>query len=595
MKMADNNIFGTTGGDTLDGTEGDDIIFGDAGDDVINAAGGNDTIIGSSGNDTIDGGEGVFDEVSFTDSPNGVTASLNTDTGTGEAEDGFGTTDTFTGIEVIEGSAFGDTLSLEGSVRGDLNGDGGNDTLTGGDGDDFISGGEGDDEISGGGGNDNLVGGAGNDIIDGGEGDQDQAAFFDATQSVVATLNTDTGDGSASNDGFGTEDTLFGIEVLQGSAFDDTLTLTGSGGGSLSGDGGADSLTGGDGDDFISGGEGDDEISGGGGNDNLVGGAGNDIIDGGDGEFDNVAFFDATQPVVATLNTDTGGGSASNDGFGTEDTFTGIEDLQGGAFNDMLTLTGSGGGSLSGDEGADTLTGSDGDNFIAGGDGDDIINGGGGNDFIVGGAGNDTIDGGDGEFDTAAFFDALSGVTAEIDTDTGSGTVFDDGQDGMDLLSNVEGLNGGSFNDTLTLLGSGNGNLFGDAGADTLIGSDGENFIEGGEGDDEISGGGGNDNLVGGAGNDTIDGGEGDQDQAAFFDATQSVVATLNTDTGDGSASNDGFGTEDTLFGIENLQGGAFNDTLTLTGSGGGALSGDEGADTLTGSDGDNFYCRWRR
>jgi ferredoxin len=60
------------------------------------------------------------------------------------------------------------------------------------------------------------------------------------------------------------------------------------------------------------------------------------------------------------------------DGFGSIDTFAGIEDLQGSAFND-------------------TLTGDGGPNRIDGGAGNDTLSGGAGDDQLIGGAGIDTL------------------------------------------------------------------------------------------------------------------------------------------------------------------------------------------------------------
>src|SRR5690606_11971582 len=72
-------------------------------------------------------------------------------------------------------------------------------------------------------------------------------------------------------------------------------------------------------------------------------------------------------------------GRASNDGFGSADVLSGIENLIGSAFND----------SLAGDAGNNRLEGGAGNDYLAGGAGDDILVGGTGNDALVGGAGND--------------------------------------------------------------------------------------------------------------------------------------------------------------------------------------------------------------
>ncbi|QHQ37240.1 calcium-binding protein [Algicella marina] len=66
---------------------------------------------------------------------------------------------------------FGDDLLVGGSGVDDFQGGGGNDTLRGGDGDDILRGGSGDDSLRGGGGDDEVLGGGGNDIMHGGLGD----------------------------------------------------------------------------------------------------------------------------------------------------------------------------------------------------------------------------------------------------------------------------------------------------------------------------------------------------------------------------------------------------------------------------------------
>lgn len=157
----------------------------------------------------------------------------------------------------------------------DINGTGGNDSLTGTSSNDTIKGGAGHDTIMGGAGEDQLEGGAGNDSILGGAGD-------------------DTLDGGDGND------TLIddsGNNSLSGGEGDDRLTVGGSGSHTLDGGAGNDSLVGGSGGDSISGGdgadtilanEGDDTLSGGAGNDRIVGDEGNDLIDAGAG--DDVVF-----------------------------------------------------------------------------------------------------------------------------------------------------------------------------------------------------------------------------------------------------------------------------------------------------------------
>jgi serralysin len=132
-------------------------------------------------------------------------------------------------------------------------------------------------------------------------------------------------------------------------------------------------------------------------------------------------------------------------------------------------------------------------------------------------------------------------------------------------------------------------NAIGGSGNDTLIGNQAANNLNGGPGNDTLAGNQGNDVLEGGPGNDNLNGNDG-TDAASYVHATAAVRVNLAL----GSAQNTlGAGT-DTLFNFENLQGSAFNDTLTgnsganvINGlDGNDLLVGAQGADTLFGSNG---------
>ncbi len=71
---------------------------------------------------------------------------------------------------VVDAGAGNDSVLLNTSVNGTLNGEDGNDVLTGGSGNDVLNGGAGDDVLDGGDGNDALLGGTGNDALTGGPG-----------------------------------------------------------------------------------------------------------------------------------------------------------------------------------------------------------------------------------------------------------------------------------------------------------------------------------------------------------------------------------------------------------------------------------------
>jgi Ca2+-binding RTX toxin-like protein len=113
----------------------------------------------------------------------------------------------------------------------------------------------------------------------------------------------------------------------------------------------------------------------------------------------------------------------------------------------------------------------------------------------------------------------------------------------------------------------------GHAAGDTLIGI--ENIIGSAHGDTLI-GDGNNNVLEGGAGADYLDGG-GNTDTASYSASNAGVTVNLNTGAGSG-----GHATGDTLSGIENLIGSAFNDSLIGNG-GDNMLDGGVGADYIDG------------
>ncbi len=178
-------------------------------------------------------------------------------------------------LPVIDGTAGNDTMGPGFTdAQGDqIDGtDGINDLIYGNGGNDSINAGLGNDSVYGGDGNDTLIGGVGSDLLDGGTG-IDLADYTASTAGVNVNLLTGTGTG-----GDAQGDTLTGIENLQGSNQNDTLT----------GDGNANVLTGGGGADLLNGGAGNDTLQGGVGNDTLIGGIGSDVLNGGVG--DDVIF-----------------------------------------------------------------------------------------------------------------------------------------------------------------------------------------------------------------------------------------------------------------------------------------------------------------
>lgn len=177
----------------------------------------------------------------------------------------------------------------------DINGEGGNDTLTGTGNNDWIDGDIGNDSINGGGGDDYLVGWSGDDTIDGGDG-ADQVLGHDGTDVVYGGDGNDTVDGSLGADtlwGDDTTGTVSGADSLIGGTGDDDM-YGGLGNDTMHGGDGHDVMMGdftpsdtSGGADVMYGGEGDDWMYGGGGDDTMYGDDDStvvaDVLDGGDG------------------------------------------------------------------------------------------------------------------------------------------------------------------------------------------------------------------------------------------------------------------------------------------------------------------------
>jgi Ca2+-binding RTX toxin-like protein len=580
------------GNDTLIGIENligsalNDTLIGSADANVIEGGLGNDTMSGGAGNDTA----------SYAGATAGVTVSLALQ-GAAQATGSAGT-DTLSGFQNLQGSAFADTLT----------GDTAENVLSGGDGDDTLNSGA-------------NVGGA-VDLLDGGTG-SDTASFAGYAAGVAATLTGAT-DGIASVGGSQIA-ALRGIENLLGGDGNDILT----------GDANANVIEGGLGDDSLNGGAGIDTLSfrsattgvtvdlsvltsqnTGVGNDTIIGfenvstGAGADTItgdtndnvffDGGGADvytggtaIDTVDYSAATSTVTVNLNTAT----AQNTGiFGGSDTIREIENVTGAAaFANSLTggnttanrlvggaaadfLIGGGfGDTLVGGTGNDVLFGDYVNTFNTGAtaDGNDVLEGGVGNDTLVGGMGNDVLHGGDG--DDTLVGGIANGTAAGLSTvytnDGGDDTY--DGGDGTDIayayytdhtggvsfdLGNlagnsaitVDGVQRGEFISVERVIfrgGLGNDVVRGGGTLDTLVGNAGDDVLDGWYGNDTLSGGLGNDMLIGGEGLDT----------ATYVNSTVGVNVDLRIQGTGQYTIGEGI---DTLVDIEYLTGSSYGDTL---------------------------------
>jgi Ca2+-binding RTX toxin-like protein len=600
--------------ENLTGSAFNDTLTGDANANALDGGAGNDILIGGAGADTLVGGAGT-DTASYTNATLAVVASLiNTAGNTGDAAG-----DTYSGIENLTGGAGDDTLSGDANANA-LDGGNGNDTLIGGAGADALTGGAGTDtasyataaagvtanlttpasntgdaagdtyttieNLTGSGFNDTLTGDANANVLDGGAGDDvliggagadtliggagiDTASYSTAAAAVVASLAA-----PASNTGDAAGDTYNTIENLTGTGFNDTLT----------GDANANVL------------------DGGAGNDILIGGAGADALIGGAGT-DTASYTTSTLALIASL-----ANAAGNTGDAAGDTYSGIENLTGGA-------------------GDDTLSGDGAANAIDGGNGNDVLIGGAGADALTGGAGTDTAsyataaagvtanlttpasNTGDAAGDTyttienltgSAFADILTGTTGANVLDGGAGDDTLTGGAGADTLIGGAGIDTASYSAAtaavianLTTPASNTGdaagdtysgieNLTGGTVADTLTGDNNDNVLSGLAGIDNLSGGGGNDILIGGAGADVLNGGAG-IDTASYATSTLAVTANLAT-----PASNTGDAAGDSYTAIENLTGGSAIDVLTGDANAN-VLSGLAGNDTLNGGNGDDI------
>lgn len=576
--------------DTIENVSGSvfgDSMTGDAGDNSFRGLRGNDTINGGAGNDWV-----RYDKDYIFSGIAGVTVNL----GAGTAIDGFGNTDTLTGIENASGTAANDVL----------NGDGGANILMGQ---------IGDDTLDGGAGNDTLIGGTGVDtvILSGQQGDY---VFTGTSTNFTAFDSTNPGAGT---------DTLQGIEFVRfgnGPAISvTTLGLpvgnnppTGGGQvdlGAIAEDGSriitvAELLAGSSDDD-------NDPLS----IVNLTASSGTVTNNGNgtwtyvpaanDDSFVNFTYSisdgQASVPQVATLDltsvndapvggADTVGGLArqvltlsaaallGND----SDIDTPAGNLTIGAVqngtNGTVVLNANGTVSFTpaagflgaatffyraydgADLGAPTLvtvnvansgvvlTGNGLANTLAGTALDDSLSGMGGNDTLLGGPGWDTLDGGTGNDsmsgsagDDIFYVDSLGDVVVEVDPSAATG--------GIDMVvSSLASYTLGANVENGRISAAGTAELNGNALNNLLIAGIGDNIIRGGQGVDTVS----------------------------YETGPAGVTVDLNLVTAQAT----GGSGSDTLVNIENLTGSGFNDVLTGN-AGANLLQGGNGDDTLVG------------
>lgn len=516
----DDQLFGGAGADVLTGANGDDWLDGGTGLDNLKGGGGNDTLVYEADGGNYDGQDGA-DTLSLSGS-NGVTLDLDA-----------GVAETLVDIEIIDLAGGGNVLVLDRNAVRDLSES--TNTL--------------------------VVMGHENDVVlsshEWTQGENIEG--YHVFTSGVATLHVQIG---VDVTGINTEaDEAPFVLTNAGAELEESTTvvltpamLTG-----VDADQDADGVT------FTI----------------------TDLPDYGTLSLDGTALETGqsfTQADVAaglvTYESTTDDGAQYADSFGF--------DLSGGPGNDVIsdTFEISIIGTFEGTEGEDALVGGTGDDIISGGAANDFLRGGAGDDHVLGGDGDDVLrggadddilDGGAGN-DRVTYFDAVSGVSVNLEL---QGEYQDTGGEGVDKLISIESLSGGQFNDTF--IGDDNNNF--------LWGSGGDDHLEGGDGDDLFWGDGfatlGDDYVNGGAGTDTMSYEDNNNEQR-----TEGVFVTLAGGYG-GTLSG---GETDTLVSIENVEGTVYGDEIigndganVLSGGGGNDwINGWEGSDTLHGGDGDD-------
>ena len=227
--------------------------------------------------------------------------------------------------------------------------------------------------------------------------------------------------------------------------------------------------------------------------------------------------------------------------------------------------TAGGGDSEDEDDEDDSASGGDDDDPPTGGDGDGttlptagvIRTGTPQPDVLVGSAGDDNI---------VAFADD-DVIVADAGADAISAG---DGNDFVNAGAGRDVIFAGAGNDQV-FAGDGADIVYGDAGADRIFGDQGNDLINAGAGDDTVFGGAGDDLIVAeiGDGNDVYFGDDSDGGNGIDTLDMSSITANVTVNLGsgplfNGSASSSQTG-NDTLWGIENVNTGAGNDTITAS------------------------------
>ena len=337
------NAIGSIVTDTLVGDGNRNVLDGGFnGGDVLIGAGGDDTLIGGRGADLLDGGTGT-DVADYREAAAGVTVDL-AQGGTG----GDAAGDTFTGIEDVDGSDFGDSITGDAGAN-DLFGRGGNDLLKGGGGADTLSGTSGDDTLVGGDGDDTLSGGSGADSMSGGAGN-DLYQVSEAGDRVNETGGS----------GVDTVQSTISFSLASNTTGDvENLVLTGFA--AVNGVGNAlnNTVQGNNNANNLNGNSGADHMSGRGGNDSYVVNEVGDVVD------ESLPGSNGTDDVLSFVSFSLSGPKAL------------------GSVENVRLALGTAALNAAGNGLANALVGNDGDNDLMGLAGNDVLTGDGGRDDFI--------------------------------------------------------------------------------------------------------------------------------------------------------------------------------------------------------------------
>lgn len=170
------NIWGTGYADIIVGNDLDNYLDSVQGADLLYGGLGDDTLEGGGGNDLIDGGLGSDWVVYFDDANNRGGAGVYVDLAGEVAVDGFGSIDSLSSIENVDGTAgaypnqtYWSDLIFGSMFSNRIFSWGGSDYVQAGNGIDYLDLGDGDDYGFGQAASDQLYGGNGTDYLDGGE------------------------------------------------------------------------------------------------------------------------------------------------------------------------------------------------------------------------------------------------------------------------------------------------------------------------------------------------------------------------------------------------------------------------------------------